>query len=120
MEHNEDNAIESRKALFNAFACCKYYKVDDAGEVFYRKKIEIEQVCVDRKGRVYVDWRFGMYDDVESAEVDVVRKAYGSYVEGVFTSEEAASAVAKAWFKDEKEAEIARLEEELARLKAGI
>lgn len=120
MEYKEDNNAESRKALFNAFACCKYYKVNDAGEVFYRKKIEIEQVCVDRRGRVYVDWRFGMYDDVESAEVNVVRKAYGSFVEGIFTSEEEASAVAKAWFNDEKDAAIARLEEELARLKASI
>ena len=122
MKDIEDNDVENRKALFNAFACCKYYKASKAGKVLSCKKIDIQYVSVDKNGNVYVDWEDGdkYRTCLETAEVNVVWHACHNYVEGVFTSKDEAIATAKEWFAEEKKAKIAELEEELAQLKASI
>lgn len=122
MEHKEDNGAESRKALFNAFACCKYYKISDDGRLLSCKEIDIKYVSVDKNGNVYVDWHSAnKYEQhLESAEVNIVWHAQHGYIEGIFTSKEEAFAAAEEWYKIEKQERIVELEEELARLKASI
>ncbi len=112
--------LKTRKVVFEDYINCHYIKVDDKGKILKDTKIDVEYVSLDKKGNVYVEWRFGTYDDPENAEVNVVRNAYDHYIEGVFTCKAEAIATAAEWFKEEKKAKIAELEAELAELKNSL
>lgn len=112
--------ITARKTLFNDYAQCHYIKVDVKGKILRDAAIDVEYVSIDKKGNVFVDWYpENKYEhSLKSAEVNVVHQAmYNREIEGVFTSQEEALAVAAEWFNKEKKEKIAELEAELTELK---
>lgn len=112
--------LQLGKTLFNDYTQCHYIKVDVKGKILQDVAIDVEYVSIDKKGNVFVDWYpENKYEhSLKSAEVNVVHQAvYNREIEGVFTSQEEALAVAAEWFNKEKKEKIAELEAELAELK---
>ena len=110
---------QTRKSLFNNYSGCKWMQVSKEGKVVCCSGIVVEYVSVDKDGAVHVAWRSGAYSQLKTSRVNAVGQTeYGECIQGIFTSQEEAVAVARDWFQNEKLKKIKQLEEELAKLKA--
>ena len=92
-------------------------EVGKDGTILQHRNLDIETVKVDKNGSVSVEWRWNIYDDLETARINNVNAACSNRIQGVFTSKEEAINIAKKHFDEQKNREIAELEAKLAELK---
>ena len=111
--------VNVRKELFKEYASCMWMRVTKEGKIVRNFKLDIKHVNIDKDGNVYVGWYNDIYSaTLKTAKVNVVdQAAYSHDIQGVFTSEDEAKAVAKEWFNEERRERIEQLEKELTELK---
>ena len=100
--------VNVRKELFKEYASCMWMRVTKEGKIVRNFKLDIKHVSIDKDGNVYVGWYNDIYSaTLKTAKVNVVdQAAYSHDIQGVFTSEDEAKAVAKEWFNEERRERI--------------
>ena len=96
---------------------CKYYKVDNTGKILETRAIKIKNLQFDDRGELNLCYTFDDYDCFDNkAFIDVINVKYGTYITGIFTSEEKARNAGFVLKREELEFKIMRTQFEIDEL----
>ena len=112
--------IQQLKDVYNEFFHCKYLRVDPTGKILAAYDVVPDLVCVDKRGYVYIRYYKNAYGDVAVRKLNEVSWSADGNLEGVFTNESVAVAVAREHYLKIKQDKIAEVEAELSKMKKDL